>query len=108
VPEVKPQAAGARARKSQASRQWEQASSQSDTLMLEPARRRWAALTAAEQMELAGSVAQCRRGEFTRHFRQVVSVAAGLKRRNDEAVLNTCTTRLASFSSSDASSALRN
>jgi hypothetical protein len=55
--------------------------------MLEPARRRWAALTAAEQMELAGSVAQCRRGEFTRHFRQVVSVAAGLKRRNDEAGL---------------------
>lgn len=39
-------------------------------------------MPAARQMDLARCLAECRRGEFTRAVRTVVSVTAGLRRRN--------------------------
>lgn len=64
------------------SRDWEQASTTSDDALLAGARARWANLPPARQMDLARCLAQCRRGEFARAVRSVVSVTAGLRRRN--------------------------
>jgi hypothetical protein len=75
--------APSRPRAAQVSRTWETASAQVDSRLMEDARRRWAALPNARQMQLARSLAECRRTEFTRAVRQVVAVAAGLKRSND-------------------------
>ena len=72
-----------RPRSAQISRSWEAASAQIDSRMMDEARARWAALPGARQMQLARSLAECRRAEFTRAVRQVVAVAAGLKRSND-------------------------
>lgn len=72
-----------RPRLAQVSRTWESASAQVDSRLMDGARRRWAALPSARQMQLARSLAECRRAEFTRAVRQVVAVAAGLKRCND-------------------------
>ena len=72
---------GSRPRPAEVSRTWESASAQSDGLLIHDARSRWEALPAARQMQLARSLAECRRAEFTRGVQQVVSVAAGLKRR---------------------------
>lgn len=72
-----------RPRLAQASRAWESSSAKVDSQLMDEARRRWAALPSARQMQLARSLAECRRAEFTRAVRQVVAVGAGLKRCND-------------------------
>ena len=68
----------------QRSKAWEKRSINSDEELLEGARARWRSLPAGRQMDLARCLATCRRADLTRSYRQVVSVAAGLRRRNSE------------------------
>lgn len=66
------------------SRDWERRSVQGEDSLWVEARERWASLTPARQMDLARCLARCRQADYTRAYRQVVSVTAGLRRRNDE------------------------
>ncbi|MBK0115442.1 MULTISPECIES: hypothetical protein [unclassified Delftia] len=55
-----------------------------DDVVLVEARARWVSLSPARQMSVARCLALCRQADFTRSVRQVVTVTAGLRRRNDE------------------------
>ena len=73
------------ARQARASRALESlalAAADADTLAT--AQRRWADLDISRQLQLAQVLADCRRAEFTRKIRNVVQVAAGFKRIEDE------------------------
>jgi hypothetical protein len=67
------------------SRDWEGRSIASDEALRLEARARWSQLSAPRQMDLARCLARCRQAEFARGFKQVVSVTAGLRRREDSA-----------------------
>ncbi len=72
-------------RPSERSRDWEERSVALDESLILEARVRWSQLGAARQLDLASCLALCRQIEYARGFKQVVSVTAGLRRRNDSA-----------------------